>query len=137
MEMRIHLLGKKKVTAEFDGYRVTSDQPVEDGGNGSAPAPFDLFLASIGTCAGFFIQSFCQTRGIPVDGIEIIQRSERDEVKHLVTKVSLEITLPKDFPEKYRTGLVNAANLCTVKKHLVDPPKFEIETRHKHEPNAG
>ena len=73
MDIRIALRGKKKVSASFDQFEVITDQPEVSGGDGSAPSPFDYFLASIGTCAGFFVQSFCQARHIPTDGIEIIQ----------------------------------------------------------------
>lgn len=129
MEIQVKLCGKKKVTAEFDGLLVTSDQPVEDGGEGSAPAPFDLFLASLATCAGFFVQSFCQTRNIPTDGISLVQNSEWDEKTHLVSQIKIEIRLPASFPEKYRASVIAAANQCTVKKHLQNPPQLEVTTQ--------
>lgn len=129
MEMKIRFPGNKKVTAEFEGYTVLTDQPKDNGGDGSAPAPFDLFMASIGTCAGYFVMAFCQKRGISTEGIELIQKMEWDEDKHLYTKIGLEIRAPKSFPEKYRESLVNAANLCTVKKHLQNPPQFEVTTQ--------
>ncbi|MFI5345510.1 MAG: OsmC family protein [Elusimicrobiota bacterium] len=127
-EMRIRFPGNRKVSAEFDGLTVMTDQPNEAGGDGSAPAPFDLFLASLGTCAGIFVLSFCQKRGISTDGLEIVQTMEWDEAKHLVAKVALRIVLPKDFPDKYRDSLVKTAELCTVKRHLHEPPRFEITT---------
>lgn len=129
MEMRIHLDGRKRVSAQYGAFTVHTDQPVEAGGEASAPAPFDLFLASIGTCAGYFVQTFCQTRNIPTDGIEIVQHTEQDPAKHLVSKIRLEIIVPETFPAKYRAGLVNAANLCTVKRHLQTPPVFDVETQ--------
>ena len=129
MEMRIRLTGNKKVVSEFLGFQVASDQPLEDGGNGTAPSPFQLFLASLGTCAGFFVLSFCQKRGIPTEGIELTQSAQWDSTLHLVTKVLLEIRVPAGFPEKYRDSLVSAANLCTVKRHLQQPPAFEIATQ--------
>ncbi|MDD5656256.1 MAG: OsmC family protein [Elusimicrobia bacterium] len=129
MEMRIRFKGNKKVAAEFDGFTVATDQPRPAGGDGSAPSPFELFLASLGTCAGFFALSFCQKRSIPTEGIELLQTAHRDPETHMVTKIALEIRLPKNFPEKYRDGLAAAANLCTVKKHLQNPPRFEIETK--------
>lgn len=128
MQMRIHFPGNKRVTADFDGYSVATDQPAAAGGDASAPAPFDLFLASIGTCAGIFVLSFCQKRGISTQGMELIQKMDFDQVKHLVSKITLEIRVPKDFPEKYRESLISAASLCTVKKHLLEPPQFEIVT---------
>jgi len=129
MQMKIGFPGNRKVAAAFDGFTVLTDQPVEAGGDGSAPAPFDLFLASIGTCAGIFVLSFCRKRDIPTAGLELIQTADWDEIQHKVTKITLEIRLPKDFPEKYKDSLINAAALCTVKKHLQDPPAFEITTR--------
>lgn len=128
MEMRIHFPGNKKVRADFDGFFVTTDQPVEGGGDGSAPSPFDLFLASIGTCAGIFVLGFCQKRGIATNDIELIQKMDWDPTKHLVTKITIQIKVPESFPEKYRESLVSAASLCTVKRHLADPPKFEVST---------
>ena len=128
IEMKIRFPGNKKVSAEFDGFTVMTDQPRDAGGEGSAPAPFDLFLASLGTCAGIFVLGFCQKRSISTEGLEICQTMEWDETKHLVTKVTLKIILPKDFPEKYRDSLVKTAELCTVKRHLHEPPQFEIVT---------
>ncbi len=128
MEMRIHFPGNKKVSADFDGFSVATDQPVSGGGEASAPAPFDLFLASIGTCAGIFVLGFCQKRNIPTEGIDLIQKMEWDPVKHLVSKIKLEIRVPESFPEKYRESLISAASLCTVKRHLHEPPQFEVTT---------
>ncbi len=125
-EMKIRFRGKKKIEAEFGGFMVKTDQPNDGGGENSAPGPFDLFLASIGTCAGVFIQSFCEKRKIPTEGIELTEKIEWDESKHLVKKVTLELSLPKDFPEKYKESVIAAANLCTVKRHLHEPPLVEI-----------
>lgn len=126
MKIQVQFLGGKKVSATFESFTVLTDQPIEHQGEGSAPGPFDLFLASIATCAGFFIQSFCQTRNIPMEGIVLAQTSERDEKTHLVSKITLELTLPDSFPEKYRAGVLAAANQCTVKKHLQNPPQIEV-----------
>jgi len=126
MEMRIHFPGNKKVNADFEGFSVSTDQPKVSGGDGSAPAPFDLFLASIGTCAGIFVLGFCQKRGIATEGIELTQKMEWNEEKHLVSKISLEIKVPDGFPEKYHDSLIKAASLCTVKRHLHEPPQFDV-----------
>ena len=126
MDMIIRFPGNKKVSAEFDGFTIMTDQPKEAGGDGYAPGPFDLFMASLGTCAGIFVLSFCQKRGIPTDGREIRQRMEWNEMEHLVSKVVLEVSLPKGFPERYRDSVLMAAELCTVKRHLQAPPAFEI-----------
>ncbi|MCX5797220.1 MAG: OsmC family protein [Elusimicrobia bacterium] len=129
MEMDIKLLGGKKVSAEFKGLSIATDQPKDLGGEGSAPSPFDLFLASLGTCAGFYIQSFCQKRGIATQGISLLQKMDMDSETHMVKLVSIELALPRDFPEKYRAGVIGAANLCLVKKHLQEPPRIELSSR--------
>ena len=126
MEMKIRFPGNKKVSAEFDGFTVVTDQPAEAGGDGSAPAPFELFLASLGTCAGLFVLSFCRKRGIATEGLELVETVEWDEAAHRASKVTLDIVLPEGFPDKYRESVVSAAGLCTVKKQLQQPPEFEI-----------
>ncbi|MEI6614892.1 MAG: OsmC family protein [Chrysiogenales bacterium] len=126
MDMKIYFPGGKKVYAEYNGFTLQTDQPVNDGGENTAPSPFELFLASLGTCAGFYVLSFCQQRGIDESEIEIRQSMERDPRTHLITMVTIEIILPASFPEKYRTAVIQAAQLCTVKKHLENPPKFNL-----------
>ncbi len=126
MDMRIRFPGGKRVAAEFDGLTVMTDQPKSAGGEGSAAAPFETFLASIGTCAGIFVLSFCQRRGIGTAGLEILQRVHWDEKAHHVSKIDLEILLPPGFPEKYREAVIAAAELCTVKKHLQAPPEIAV-----------
>ncbi len=125
-EIKILFRPKKQIEVACDGFVVRTDQPQEDGGDGSAPSPFDLFLASIGACAGFFIQAFCQKRGIDMTGLELTQQMEWDEASHLVKQVRLDLRLPSAFPEKYREGILSAANLCTVKRHLQQPPDVMI-----------
>jgi ribosomal protein S12 methylthiotransferase accessory factor len=129
MDIRITFPGGRKVAASFDGTTVMTDQPKEAGGEGSAPAPFELFLASIGTCAGLFVHSFCAKRGIPTEGLELRERVDWDEDAHRVTKISVEVLLPWGFPEKYAGAVVSAAELCTVKKHLLTPPEIEVTAR--------
>ena len=128
MEMKIFFEGNKKVNAEFNGQIIMTDQPVQAGGDGSAPAPFTLFLASIGTCAGIYVKSFCTQRGIPTDEITITQKMNYNYKTRLVDDIQLNINLPKDFPEKYKAAIINAANLCAVKEHLNNPPSIEVAT---------
>ena len=128
MQMEIILGDGKKVNANFNGNIIKTDQPAEFGGENSAPAPFDLFLASIGTCAGFYVKTFCKKRDIPADNIKLIQTMEYDEATHMVDKIKIDIQLPPDFPEKYKNAVINAANLCTVKRHIHTPPQFEVIT---------
>ena len=126
MEMEIFFDGGKKVNARYNGNVIKTDQPVEGGGEGSAAAPFDLFLASIGTCAGIYVKGFCDQRGIPADGIRILQTMEYNHETRLIGKINLEIKLPTDFPEKYKDAIINVANLCAVKKHLKNPPDIDV-----------
>lgn len=129
MEMRIYFPGSgKRVYADFKGFTHKTDQPEHGGGDNSAPAPFDLFLASLGTCAGVYVLGFCQNRGIDSEGIEIIQSLEKDRTTRMITKINLEIKLPQSFPEKYKKAVIQSANLCAVKKHLENPPQFNVFT---------
>lgn len=129
MEMKIAFPGSKKVSAEFKDFRVLTDQSKADGGEESAPSPFQLFLASLATCAGIYVLGFCQKRNLPTEGLELTQKAHWDEARHLLDRVELEIRLPPGFPEKYRDSLIRSAELCTVKRTLQDPPKFEISVK--------
>ena len=128
MDMKVYFPGGKKVYADFKGFTHKTDQPVYAGGEGSAPSPFELFLASIGTCAGIFVLGFCQQRGIDSEGIELIQKLDIDPVSHGVKKIHLEIKLPPSFPEKYKQAVIQSASLCAVKKHMENPPEFDVFT---------
>lgn len=128
LSMIVKFEEKAKVIASYKGMTITTDQPAPTG-DGSAPAPFDLFLASIGTCAGIYVKSFCDRRGIPTDGIQIEQSvTEYDKEKGLIKGMKLDIQLPADFPEKYRAAVISSASLCAVKKHLENPPTIETIT---------
>jgi putative redox protein len=126
MEMEIRFPGGKKVEASFDEYTVKTDQPVSDGGTGSAPSPFDLFLASIGTCTGYYVLSFCQKNNIPMQNITLKASMERNEKTHLVEHCNFTINVPNDFPKKYTNAMIKAAEVCTVKRNLQNPPKIDI-----------
>jgi len=128
LEMNIDFPGGERVDARLESRLIPTDQPPPYG-EGSAPAPFDLFLASIGTCAGIYVLSFCRERDIPTEGVLIMQRMEFDDSVGMMTKVELEIQVPPDFPKKYYKALVRSANQCAVKKHLATPPKFEVYTK--------
>lgn len=127
MEMDIYFPGNKKVFADYKGFTIETDQPQADGGDNSAPAPFDLFIASIGTCAGIFVLNFMQKRDINTEGAKLTLRGERDPETHLVSKVRIEIQLPPGFPSQYKEAVIRAAELCSVKRHIHQPPNFEIE----------
>jgi putative redox protein len=131
IEIKISFPGKKRVNAEFNGYVITTDQPPKYGGDGSAPSPFDHFLASIGTCAGIYVLSFCEERKIPTEHVSLVQRLEYGKTqdgKTFIEKVVIEIRVPSDFPEKYRNALIKVADQCAVKKTIMKPPTFEIRT---------
>lgn len=124
--MEITLDGGKVITAHINGKTISTDQSVRNGGGGTAPEPFELFLASIGTCAGIYVKSFCDQRNIPAEGIRIIQSMEFDSEKRVPSRFKLDIRLPADFPEKYRAAVINAAELCLVKKTINHSPVFEV-----------
>jgi putative redox protein len=124
MEMIIDFPGGSRVDAHFGPFTVATDQPPVS----SAPSPFEVFLSSIGTCAGIFVLGFCQQRNLPTEGMQIVERINHNPITHMVESIGLEIQVPPEFPEKYRDSLIHSAELCTVKKHLEKPPRFEIST---------
>ena len=126
--MEITFDGGKVVTAHSHGHIIRTDQPLDNGGGNTAAAPFDLFLASIGTCAGIYLKSFCDNRQIPAENIKIIQTTEYNKETGLPVTVKLDIKLPPDFPEKYKASLLHVAGLCKVKKSIANPPTFEMIT---------
>ncbi|HEX7672280.1 MAG TPA: OsmC family protein [Polyangiaceae bacterium] len=128
MSIRITFPGEKRVDADLGSYVIRTDQSVAHGGGGSAPEPFDLFLASLATCAGIYVLGFCQARGIPTQEIELVQHHHFDDARRL-TRVELEILLPPAFPEKYRAAVEKAAAGCKVKKTLTSPPEVAVSAR--------
>jgi len=126
--MEITFDGGKVVTAHTHGHSIKTDQPLDNGGTDSAPAPFELFLASIGTCSGIYVKSFCDNRQIPTEGIKIIQKTEYNKESGLPVKITIDIKVPDNFPEKYKASLVHVAELCKVKKSMANPPVFEMFT---------
>ena len=129
MNMQIIFPGGKKVDAIYEGFTIRTDQPKDSGGESSAPEPFDLFLASIGTCTGIYVLLFCQARHIPTEKLKLILRTERNRETRMINRIVIEIQLPPEFPQKYRERLVEVAGKCSVKKHLENPPLFKIYTR--------
>ena len=125
MEMLIDFPGGARVDAHFGSHIVKTDQPPVS----SAPMPFEVFLASIGTCAGIYVLGFCQQRGLSTEGIRIMQRVHSNPMNGMVEKIDLEIQVPPSFPTKYYDALVKSAELCKVKKHLEHPPVFDVTTK--------
>jgi putative redox protein len=128
MSMQITFPGGVAVTASYGGFEVRTDQPVTNGGTHSAPSPFDLFLISLGTCAGFFALRFCQQRDLPTDGMSLSLDSERDPETRRLDRVMIVINLPAGFPDKYRAAIIRSTDQCSVKKALLDPPRIDVST---------
>jgi putative redox protein len=126
MEMLIDFPGGARVDAHFNAFTVQTDQPPQGGGQSVAPTPFATFLASLGTCAGIYVLGFCRQRGIATEGIRLLQRMDSNPQTGLVSRISLDIQLPPQFPEKYREAVIRAAEQCSVKKHFEHPPVIEV-----------
>lgn len=127
-EMRIEFAWGVEVNAHYKSRIIPTDQPPPKG-RGAAPAPFDLFLASIGTCAGYYVLNFCKQRDLPTNDVRIVQWIEIDETSHMVNKIELEIQVPPSFPEKYHQALIRSADQCAVKKHLENIPQLTTYTK--------
>ncbi len=125
-ELRVTFPGGKRVDALVGNHHISTDQPRVAGGDDSAPAPFSLFLASLGTCAGLYVLSFCQARGIDPTGISLTQRSETDPETRVLRAVDIDIHVPESFPAQYRDALIRAASSCAVKKAIAAQPEFRI-----------
>jgi ribosomal protein S12 methylthiotransferase accessory factor len=125
-EMKVSFPGGLRVDVEYKGFVIKTDQPVYSGGDGSAPAPFDLFLASIATCAGIYVLFFCQKREIPTERAAVVMRTRRNPETKRIEKISIEIQLPPEFPEKYKKAVIKAVDSCSVTEHILNPPAFEV-----------
>jgi ribosomal protein S12 methylthiotransferase accessory factor len=124
--MEVQFPGGKKVTSTYKGFTVVTDQPKEEGGEGTAPEPYDLFLSSMGTCAGVYVLYFCHERGIDTTDLKMSVYFAKNDKTHLVEEVRIQIDLPPGFPEKYRQAVVRVAERCTVKRSLASPPRFTV-----------
>ena len=126
-EIVVTLPGGRRIDAQVGKHLVRTDQPVDNGGEDTAPSPFQLFLSAIGTCAGIFVQGFCAKRGLPTEGITIRQTMRYAE-DGVLAGVDLDIQVPPSFPEKYREALVRVADQCSVKKAVQAQPAFAVRT---------
>lgn len=115
----------RKVDVEVRGHVIRTDQPLDNWGADSAPTPFELFLASIGACAGIFVQGFCAARSLPTDGIRIVETPQYDE-QGVLRDVALDLQLPADFPERYKEAVVRAIDGCSVKKAIAAQPRISV-----------
>lgn len=118
--------GGVAVDATYKGHTIRTDQPREDGGSDSAMSPFDLFFASIAACMGFYALRFCQQRDLPAEGLSLTLEPVRDEEQKRVTLVRIALRLPAGFPDKYRAAIERAVDHCAVKRHVLEPPRFEL-----------
>jgi len=125
MEMSVNFGGGRVVEARFRDHTVKTDQSLKEGGENSAPTPFDLMMVSLATCSAYYVLKFCLERKIPTEGISLEMDKEADEKTRMLKKITIEIKLPPDFPEKYDRAVVKAAESCSVKKLLLNPPEFE------------
>jgi ribosomal protein S12 methylthiotransferase accessory factor len=126
LEIIATLAGGKRVDAQVGQFVIRTDQPRENGGNDTAPDPFTLFLASLATCAGFYVAAFCSARQIPTEGIRLVEHTESDPKTKLLTRVTIDVQLPATFPPEHRDAVVRAAAACKVKKTLAAPPELDV-----------
>lgn len=125
MELTVTFPDTYRVDANYGPFTIQTNQ------DGTAPPPFALFLASIGTCAGIYVLSFCKQRGIDTSDLEIKQNMDMDPATHMIRRITLDVNLPAEFPEKYKDAVIRAVDQCAVKQHMMDPPEFVIN------PNIG
>jgi ribosomal protein S12 methylthiotransferase accessory factor len=126
MDIYISFLGGMRVDAQIGDLTIATDQPAAAGGPGEVAGPFDLFLASIGTCVGYYVLAFCRTRGIPTEGLAVVERVTDDARTHLPLRIDIDVVLPPGFPEQHRVGVRHAAEHCKVKKVLAAPPVVAV-----------
>lgn len=127
--LKVEFPGGLRVDARLNNQQVIkTDQPISGGGEGSAPSPFQVFLGSIATCAGIYALGFCNSKGISTEGMSIDMEVKASQYTNLISDIELVLRLPKDFPGKYRSAIIKSMELCAVKKHLQEPPKFYITT---------
>jgi len=130
MPIDVYFEGNKRVNAVIEGFTVKTDQPVQSGGDNSAPTPFNMFLASLATCAGIYVKGFCDQRGIESEHIRIAMDYNYDPVRRMIAKFIMLIHVPAGFPEQYEAAVVKAASFCTVKRHLNPAIENEITIVH-------
>ncbi|XXF09232.1 OsmC domain/YcaO domain-containing protein [Pseudomonas sp. D2-3] len=127
MEIKVNFLDNLRLEAKFDDFTVIADQPIRYKGDGSAPGPFDYFLASSALCAAYFVKLYCQTRGIPTENIRLSQNNIVDPENRYAQIFKIQVELPADISEKDRLGILRSIDRCTVKKVVQQGPEFIIE----------
>ncbi|WCE09764.1 OsmC domain/YcaO domain-containing protein [Pseudomonas sp. JBR1] len=127
MEIKVNFLDNLRLEAKFDDFSVIADQPIRYKGDGSAPGPFDYFLASSALCAAYFVKLYCQTRDIPTDNIRLAQSNIVDPENRYKQTFKIQVELPADLSDKDRQGILRSIDRCTVKKAVQAGPDFIIE----------
>ncbi|WP_374516922.1 OsmC domain/YcaO domain-containing protein [Undibacterium squillarum] len=127
MEIKVNFLDKLRLEAKFDDFTVIADQPIRYKGDGSAPGPFDYFLASSALCAAYFVKLYCNTRNIPTENIRLSQNNIVDPENRYQQIFKIQVELPPDISEKDREGILRSIDRCTVKKVVQTGPEFVIE----------
>jgi len=125
--IEVDFAGGKRIHARVGEFLIQTDQPPRYGGEAAAPAPFELFLASLATCAGIFAWNFCEMRQLPTEGLALSMECIDDPQKKMIGEIRFRLTLPEGFPEKYRQGIVRAMEQCAVKRHMQETPRFNVE----------
>lgn len=133
--IKITFPGGKKINAHVRDHIIQTDQSVRSGGENSAPAPYDLFLASLATCAGIYVQVFCESRRLSTDGIEMEQSMKYDPMLRKMAAIVIDIKLPDTIPAKYKDAITRSAEQCAVKITIQNPPEFIINTTMINEAN--
>ena len=137
MEITVNFLENLKLEAKFDDFTVIADQPIRYKGDGSAPGPFDYFLASSVLCAAYFVRLYCESRQIPIDDIRLSQNNIIDPENRYKQTFQILVALPEDLPEKHREGILRSVERCTVKRVVQNCPEFIIETVNSLETNTN
>ena len=127
MEIKVNFLDKFRLEAKFDDFTVVADQPIRYKGDGSAPGPFDYFLASSALCAAYFVKLYCVTRNIPTENIRLSQNNIVDPENRYQQIFKIQVELPPDIQEIDRRGILHSIERCTVKKVVQAGPVFVIE----------
>ena len=136
MEIKVNFLDKLRLEARFDDFTVIADQPIRYKGDGSAPGPFDYFLASSALCAAYFVKLYCETRNIPTDGIRLSQNNIVDPENRYRQIFRIQVELPADISARDRQGILRSIDRCTVKKVVQTGPEFVIEEVENLDANA-
>jgi len=128
-ELKVVFGDNYRIDVAYKGFTVKTDQPVRDGGDGTAPSPFDYFLVSLAACAGYYALAFCKERQLSTEGLGVAMAAERGEASKMIDKITIAVDLPRGFPEKYRLAMTKAVDHCTVKAHILRAPQFEVVVR--------